>query len=161
MGLAARLALEAGTRDKDPEVRRRCAELLPEVLGGQLRAQVKGLLDDKDGKPDHPLPGWKLFREISGHDEAARRSFASLCYSQGVLLEQLEKDPKKAIDACAEQMKRIQQNWQLGSQMGPDEVLPLLLSTCHPKVKAPQMTTYALCNIFYQQKMRQALTGAG
>src|SRR5215470_11440272 len=68
MGLAARLALEAGTRDKDPEVRRRCAELLPEVLGAQLRARVKALLDDKDGKPDHPLPGWKLFRDIAGHD---------------------------------------------------------------------------------------------
>jgi hypothetical protein len=159
MGLACRDALAAGTRSTDAEVRRRCAEL----LGGLFRAQVKALLADKDGKPDYPLPGWKLFREVAGHDEVARKAFVRMSLTDALLLETLERDPKAAIAICTERHNRLERrlldsHWNV--KMQPDEMLPIILVMCHPREKVPIGLKGALSASLQQPTgLREALIG--
>src|SRR5262245_18865545 len=60
MGRMARQALiEGASSDADPEVRQRCARLLPKASSDDLKARIDTFLADTDGKYDHELPGLK------------------------------------------------------------------------------------------------------
>jgi hypothetical protein len=94
LGRLARPALLVGVNTSpDPEVRRRCAELLPTASALDLKARLDTLLADTAGVYDHDLPGWKTFRRVVGSrwsvldrtlwvdqelDRAAREVFAEL-----------------------------------------------------------------------------------
>jgi hypothetical protein len=63
MGRVARQALLEGlTRDPNPEIRTRCAALLPRADALDLKARLEVFLADVDGKYEHDLPGWNQFR---------------------------------------------------------------------------------------------------
>src|SRR6478735_7468077 len=60
MGRLARSVLaEAATSDSDPEVRYRCARLLPKAGADELRARLETFLADTTNKYEHDLPGLK------------------------------------------------------------------------------------------------------
>ncbi|MCI0704359.1 MAG: hypothetical protein L0241_25145 [Planctomycetia bacterium] len=63
MGRLARPALLEGVNtDPDPEVRLRCAQLLPNATALDIKARLDTFLADTEGKYEHDLPGWKEFR---------------------------------------------------------------------------------------------------
>jgi hypothetical protein len=65
MGRLARPALLEGVNeDPSPEVRNRCAALLPKATSLEMKARLEVFLADVDGKYDHDLPGWKHFRAV-------------------------------------------------------------------------------------------------
>ena len=75
MGRLARSVLaEAATSDSDPEVRYRCARLLPKAGADDLRARLETFLADTTNKYEHDLPGLKQYRKHVGSDEKARGS---------------------------------------------------------------------------------------
>jgi hypothetical protein len=94
LGRRARPALLVGVNtDPNPEVRRRCAELLPTATALDIRAKLDTFLADTNGEYEHDLPGWKTFRTVVGSewsvfgwpvwadrelDRAAREVFAEL-----------------------------------------------------------------------------------
>src|SRR5947209_8533053 len=57
MGLPVKELLLEGSKDGDPEVRRRCRELLPAVLEADRLARIDAFVADKDGKREPELPG--------------------------------------------------------------------------------------------------------
>jgi hypothetical protein len=97
LGRLARPALLAGVNTSpDPEVRLRCAELLPAASALDLRARIDTFLADAAGEYEHDLPPWKTFRAAAcrewpffgrtvwsdrSAEKAARRVFAELLLS--------------------------------------------------------------------------------
>ena len=70
MGRLARQAVaEGAATDADPEVRLRCARLLPKANSDDLKARIDTFLADADGKYEHSLPGWNQFRKTVGSDK--------------------------------------------------------------------------------------------
>jgi hypothetical protein len=171
MGLAARKAVEDGTKDKDPEVRKRCLDLLPDILQAGFRARLKAFRADKDGKKQHNLPGWKLYREIVGSDQEARTFFADLCWENAGLMDLFEKEPGRAVAAVAnrcEQLQALQRFPQSGRlpSLRPVDVAPLFLILSQPRTGAASNAetsnlTYQITNLFYQSGIREMLTAKG
>lgn len=65
MGRLARLALLEGVNTSpNPEIRTRCAALLPKAASLDLKARLDVFLADVDGKYQHDLPGWNQFRAV-------------------------------------------------------------------------------------------------
>lgn len=82
MGRTARQALvEGASTDPDPEVRQRCARLLPKAAAADLQARVDTFLADADGKFEHDLPGLKIFRKNVGATEKARALYVEILKS--------------------------------------------------------------------------------
>ncbi|MCS7269856.1 MAG: hypothetical protein NZ703_02125, partial [Gemmataceae bacterium] len=66
MGRLARLALqEALASHPDPEVRQRCAVLLPAAIEDDIKVRLTVFLADTAGRYTHQLPGWEAFRAIA------------------------------------------------------------------------------------------------
>ncbi|MBI1918335.1 MAG: hypothetical protein HYS12_26895 [Planctomycetes bacterium] len=166
MGLAARKAVEDGTKDKDPEVRKRCLDLLPDILQAEFRAKLEAFRADKDGKKQHDLPGWKLYREIVGNDREARAFFADLCWQNAAIMELLDKEPAQAGAAVANRCEQLQallrtpQSGRLPS-LRPVDLAPLFLVLSQPRTGTTSTVTYQLTNLFYQPGIRELLTAKG
>ncbi len=65
LGRMARPALAAALYSHpNPEVRRRCAELLPLAVAADFKARIDMFLADTAGQYDHDLPGWTAFRQM-------------------------------------------------------------------------------------------------
>jgi hypothetical protein len=63
LGRLARPALLRGVNtSSNPEVRLRCAELLPAANALDLKARIETFLADTNGDYEHDLPAWKVFR---------------------------------------------------------------------------------------------------
>ena len=82
MGRLARQAVaEGAASDADPEVRLRCARLLPKANSDELKARIDTFLADTDGKHEHDLPGLKTFRKSVGADDKGRALYAEVLKS--------------------------------------------------------------------------------
>jgi hypothetical protein len=63
LGRLAYPALHAGASgNPDPEVRHRCAQLLPAAAALDFKAKLDAFLADTDGRYEHDLPAWTAFR---------------------------------------------------------------------------------------------------
>jgi hypothetical protein len=79
MGRLARPALvDAVATSPDYEVRARSARLLPRADAAELQARLAAFVADADGKYDHDLPAWDLFRTQVGGDGPCRALFAEM-----------------------------------------------------------------------------------
>jgi hypothetical protein len=66
LGRLAKPALLAGANTSpDPEIRLRCAQLLPTANALDLKARLETFLADSGGKYEHDLPAWKEFRAVA------------------------------------------------------------------------------------------------
>ena len=82
MGRLGRQAVaEGAAADPDPELRLRCARLLPRANADDLKARIDTFLADKDGKFEHDLPGLKTFRKGVGADDKARALYVEVLKS--------------------------------------------------------------------------------
>jgi hypothetical protein len=95
LGPEAESALRRGLGDADPEVGKRCGQLLPLVVGRDATRKVAAFLEDRDDRGPPPA-GWVRFRKAVGGGEAARTLFAAMYRAHGPLLEAAERDPKAA-----------------------------------------------------------------
>jgi len=166
MGLAAKKAVEEGTKDTDPEVRKRCADLLPDILQAEFRARLDAFRADKDGKKQTGLPGSKLYREIVGSDPEAREFFIEVCTQNAALLELLEKEPARAGAAVAERCEQLQQLFRVPNSgqiasLRPVDLAPMFLILSEPRSAVQPQLTYQLTNLFYQPAIRNVLTAKG
>ncbi len=103
MGRLARAALlEGATADPDPEVRSRCATLLPRATSLDLRARLEVFLEDQDGKFEHDLPGWNQLLttirsewKILGHVVWVDRSLEAA--ARGIFVDMVTTAPNRQI----------------------------------------------------------------
>lgn len=77
MGRLALPAVRAGAKSADAETRVRCERLLPPMEAAELTARLMVFVTDADGRYEHRVPGWELFRAAAGDDRDARGLFAA------------------------------------------------------------------------------------
>jgi hypothetical protein len=161
LGREAVPALRDGLRDPDPEVRRRCEDLLPRAQRSDLDIQLDSFLADGPGK--QPLPGWTRFKEFVGDDDSARRLFADLYRSDRAVLEQLEKDPKPLAAQATSRCQQLMQ--KLGMPRGgdaeaatPGHIAALLLSVAVAP-SADMQSFYQIYNVCHQPPVRALILG--
>ena len=83
MGRLARPALlEALRTDPNPEIRSRVSRLLPRADAADLQARIDTFLADTEGKYEHDLPAWDLFRKELGTSKAVRELYVEILKSQ-------------------------------------------------------------------------------
>lgn len=162
IGLAAKEALLEGARDPDLEVRRRCRDLLPEILEADRQARLAAFIADKDGKETHDLPGWSRYRAIAGEDAAARKLFIDIQKADTGFLADVDRDPQHAGQQCGELAQALFQK-QFGRGGGRmdaaklSEIVPLLLVAADPKVEIPAQQRYLVFNLLYQPAAQSSL----
>jgi hypothetical protein len=163
MGTGVKQVLLEGSRDPDPEVRRRCRDLLPAVLEADRRARLAAFLADKEGKQRHDLPGWERFRKLAGEGRAARELFAEIQKGDSVyFLQDVDRHPEKAGSLCEGRCQDLQQKlyggFRGGQPLALHEVAAVLLVAADPKVSMPGLPAYTVGNFLYQSSARTALT---
>jgi HEAT repeat protein len=100
MGPTAVVALTAGTKSGDEEVRNRSLALLPQAKAAEWKRRAEAYLNDKDGKQKHDLPLLAEWEKLIGKPDAGSRTlFADMLRSNGELLQQAVTDPKAASEA--------------------------------------------------------------
>ncbi len=170
MGLPVKDVLLEGSKDRDPEVRRRCRELLPAVLEADRLARIDAFIADKEGKKEHDLPCWRRFRQVVGDGPAARKLFVEMQKGEGcTFLIDVEKDPGHAGDLCYARCQQMQEKLygRFRTGISPADHTPVTLAemaavmlvASDPKVQMPNFSSYMVGNFLYQQVARNALTG--
>jgi hypothetical protein len=126
LGRVAVPALTKGLTAPSVEVRLRCADLLPAAKRSDYEIEVDDFVFDLTGKKT--IPGWPVFREVSGDDRDARRLFAELSRADRPLIERLAKDAKAVGAELTTRSQQLQTRpWGAG-QMKPGEAAGLLLA---------------------------------
>jgi hypothetical protein len=120
MGEAAIPALRRGLMSRDPEVRRRCAELLRRLDQTDEERQMSAFLNGAN----LPLPLWDRFRALAGDDREARMLYLEIHRSRPNFLERLSREP----DAVSNELwGRINSLLRIRMRFGdalPPELLP-------------------------------------
>jgi hypothetical protein len=108
LGLAAAPAVRAGMKDRDLEIARRCAELLPRIFADSWAPFVKRFQADKEGKQDFDHPIWRRFKAVAGDSRQSRKIFAEMIEDADRVkaLQTAECDPEAAGAVYAEEMAR-------------------------------------------------------
>jgi hypothetical protein len=160
LGREAVPALRDGLRDPDPEVRRRCEELLPRAQRSDLDIQLDSFVADGPGKL--VLPGWVRFKELAGEDASARRLFVDLYRSERGVLEQLEKDPKPLaaqVNTRCQQLIQKLGGPRPGDAEPPAGQVTAVLLAAALAASADMQSFYQINNVFYQQPVRAVVLG--
>lgn len=163
IGLPAREALLAGTKNRDLEIRRRCRELMPAILEAHRQAKLAAFIADKDGKQKHDLPGWERYRKVAGNDAAARQFFVAIQKADTGFLAEADTDPAQAGERCAQRclavfLRQRTLNGRGQVQEVPTaEIAPLLLIAADPKVTIPVQHRSLFGNLLYQSVVQNEL----
>jgi hypothetical protein len=159
MGTAAVPALRAGCKDADPEVRRRCEAILPRAVRWESERQLYALLADKEGRPDHELPGWKRYRKEVGTDAPARRLFVDMMRAHGDLLRAAQRDPVGAAAQVASRCQTLRPGWPQAHPVPLAELAALTFVSGDAQAEPDPDTEMALCRIL-EERLPEQLTTA-
>ena len=159
LGRAAVPALEKGLRHTDPEIRARCAALLPLARRSDLDLELDAFEKNQRDAKLPPLPGWARFKGLVGDDRAARLLYVEIFRQEKALLELLEKDLSKVAAQFAPRMQKFQEkaNAQGGNNVTQADIQEfqglMLTALCS---KFDQNENQQLLNLFYTQTARSA-----
>jgi RNA polymerase sigma factor (sigma-70 family) len=117
-GLKVEAAIKAGLQSESPEIRERCAKLLPAIRDDALKALAKDFDPTKEEQPDHPL--WQRFKTLAGNDASSRHLFAEII-SDPVRLQLLDtanREPDRAGELYEREVTRLAKDTQKGVERG-------------------------------------------
>jgi RNA polymerase sigma factor (sigma-70 family) len=108
LGLSAVPAVRAGMKNADPEIARRCEELLPRIFADSWAPFVRRFQADKDGKEDFDHPIWRRFKSVAGDNPQSRKIFAEMIENADRVraLQAAECEPEAAGAVYADEMAR-------------------------------------------------------
>ena len=163
MGLPAKLALQQGLIDPDLEIRRRCEELLPDILELDLRNRISAFLADKEGKSDHDLPHWSRYREVAGSDAGSRQLFCEMLQGDTLtFLLNCASNPDRQSDTLERYVRLMQTRafqpapGRVAGQYTRGDIAAVLFIGSEVKIQN-QQSPNLISSMFYQQTARTAL----
>jgi outer membrane protein assembly factor BamB len=168
IGSAAQQALRQGLTHDDPHVRRRCRQLLSDIVAGEYHRRIDQVAQADPAKQRtllKLLPGWARFAEMVGTDQVARRLFLQMQREEAGLFAALEDSPQAAADAVATRFKQIQARTYTGlvaQRKTPSwasmSSLVFVASDRNVGVNQLLLDNYAWYGLLQQNSLRQALT---
>jgi len=90
IGLSAQVELAKAIKSPDLEIRFRARRIYVQLLQMDFQRRLTLFVNDVEGKLEHDLPGWKLFREQVGTSAEHRKLFASMVRVEAPFLMSLE-----------------------------------------------------------------------
>ncbi len=87
LGLQCRAELEAGLDHADPEVRRRCRQILSDVLYDDLQKRIDRFAAGQPGPPKIDLPGWNEYQQVYGDTTQSRQLFIAMLREEPALMD--------------------------------------------------------------------------
>jgi hypothetical protein len=164
LGQPAATALRAGLNDPDPEIRRSCESLLPLALRSDQDIRLEAFLAAEEDRKALPLVGWSRFRQLAGHDLAARRLFVELYRTDRALLVLLEKDSTQVGAQLAKRCQDLTQRFGFASTNDRPlsclgEVAGLLLAAACSGPKLDMSSFFQVTNVFHQPAVRAEVVG--
>lgn len=160
LGLPALGAIEAGLRDADPEVRRRCQEL---SFSLRKQNQVERLARFVAGADN--LPGWERFRKLMGQRADSRKVYAEIYGSDPNFVDDVEARPEQAATIIAAKVQTLQVS-QMRRVTSPaltpftaNDVAVVLFAAQHPQARIPSDKLHLLTSLLYGQNIQGALSG--
>ncbi len=121
-GIDARPQLVAALTSTDAEVRLRAKRILSIVADADYQKRKRAFIADVDGQAGTTLPGWAVFKEAIGSDQAARDFFVEISDTETSLLAALEQGPKEAaavLKECTQAaIEKVQPQGRRNSQPG-------------------------------------------
>jgi hypothetical protein len=115
LGIVARAALEAASKDSDAEVRSRAGEILADVLEADFQTRLEAFAADIDSRQKYDLPSWDRFRKQLGDDRSARLLFVEMQRAEPALLEIFATGGKPAGELFTNRCLALQQSTQLAT----------------------------------------------
>lgn len=111
-------ALTVGSNDSDPEVATRCEQLLPMAASAERNAKIRELLAEPLGPLPTGLAKLPEFIKITGDSKANRQLYAEMLGVHHQIIENLDKDPKKASRLMSDFATEAYNRWQQGTRAG-------------------------------------------
>ncbi len=149
MGVAARLAVEAGRTHPDREIRYRCERVLQIVGEMDFQRRLDAFTAGRSEGSD--LPAWRRFRSLYGDDGDIRRLFAEMQQAEADLLNAVEHGPQgvaRAAEARTMQLQLSQR--QAGEATSLGSIATLLFAAVSDDVNLGLQTSYTLVNFCNQ-----------
>jgi hypothetical protein len=166
MGRVAKPALQEGSQSADPEIRRRCRQLLPMVIMADRKARLAAFIADTDGVREHDLPGWERFHQVAGNERAARDLFTSVAQTESDFLAEVADHPEIAGERCASRCRKLFQQVYEKPDSAPraidlPELAAILLVAGDPAVDVPLEAEQTIGNLLQHPSARAALDAKG
>lgn len=160
LGLPALAAIEAGLRDADPEVRRRCQELNASLRKQNQTERLARFVAGGDN-----LPGWDRFRKMMAQRADSRKAYAEIYGSDPNFVDDVEARPEQAATIIAakvqtlqvSQMRRI--NSPALTPFTANDVAVVLFAAQHPQARIPSDKLHLVTSLLYGQNIQGALSG--
>jgi HEAT repeat protein len=160
IGLAAREALEEGSKDSDREIRYRCERILAQVRQLDFAQRIEAFSHDRDSDNDHGLPGWKRFRKVAGDDVSARSLFVEMLKAELETLAAVEKDPRSVGESLLVRMQQMQQlQLYQANQLPLGSIATFLFVAIDEDVALPTQASQMLSSMFQQQSFASVMQG--
>jgi hypothetical protein len=155
LGPGAAPALREGPKSRDPEVRRRCEELLPLALAGDADRQLLAFVRGSKGAAK--LVGWAPFSALAGTDRMARLLYFELYRQDRGLLDLLAVAPAQVGAQLPQRIQRAQRelalSYQGKSKLRAADLAGLLVAACSAPSLTP-LTQNQLTSLFYYPQAR-------
>lgn len=137
IGMSARRELAAGLRSPDLEIRSRTRRIYVDLMYEDFEHKLQRFVDDVDGKLEHDLPGWELYKEKIGVSPDERKFFASMVRAEASLLRSMETN-KGLAELLQERVKQLQ---PYGNYTPTGPTIPQVQSIAAVMLGALQLTT--------------------
>lgn len=161
LGAEAQTALEQGAQSQDAEVAQRCGEILGLVREAEAEAQLVAFTKDRDGSQGTSLPGWKVFRESVGSDEASRELFVMMHRLEPKLLRSLDGNLDEAADLLRGRTQALYrlayQSTGVSQHLALGQAASLFFVASYPDLNVINETMAQLLTFSFQPSVKQAL----
>lgn len=162
LGRGAVSALQEGLAHSDPEIRRRCRDLLPRARRSEQEIRFDTFLLTGQDRGGLRFPGWTRFRTLAGSDLLTRRLYLDLYRAAPSLLEALEKDPATVGAQFASRQEKL--NARLSGTAVARDAAPLVLdlaavlvaARCSRFEKRDFTIVYQVTGQFHRPEIREA-----
>lgn len=162
LGLPALTSIESGLNHADPEIRRRCRNL---VQGLREADQQDRLRKFQTGLGT--VPGWERFRTLMSQrrPEETRKFYADIWASDPSFIEETELHPDRAATAIIAKVQSLQVS-HVRRGIGPvanpftiNDVAAVIFAAQHPQARLQSDRLSLVTSLLYGQNIQGALSG--
>ncbi|VTR99525.1 HEAT repeat domain-containing protein [Tuwongella immobilis] len=162
LGRYAKEALVTGSDSGDPEVSRRCQQILPLALQADRKSRVERFLADPKSIDPKDVPGLSRFLKEVGEDEGARDLYVEMLRKHDNLLELLDGDVIKLSQTFNQRVQQLY-NQVFGGVQGrvnPEAIDIATLMFIGTDVEQTENRVFHsyLGNLLFQQTFRNAIS---
>ncbi len=136
IGMKARRELAAALRNPDLEIRSRARRIYVDLMYEDFEQKLERFINDVEGRLEHDLPGWDIYRKKIGGSPEERKFFASMVRAESKVLRAIE--TKKGLGELLQD--RVKQLQPYGNYTPTGPTVPQVYSIATVMLGASELT---------------------